>query len=114
MIDSILTSVKKDLGITEDYTHFDDDIIAAINGSFAVLTQMGAGPVEGFAITDSSSVWSDFTTEVLTQSLVRSYVPKKVKLMFDPPTSSGAIDALKQVIAELEWRINSSVDFKKD
>ena len=43
-MDSILTSIKKLLGITEEYEHFDQDIIMHINSVFSVLTQLGVGP----------------------------------------------------------------------
>ena len=45
-MDSILTSIKKLLGIAEEYTQFDVDIIKHINTVFMILTQMGVGPPE--------------------------------------------------------------------
>lgn len=39
--ESVLTSVKKLLGIDEGYTHFDADIVMHINSAFSILTQMG-------------------------------------------------------------------------
>ena len=110
MNDSILTSVKKDLGITEEYTHFDADIIMGINTAFSILTQLGVGPVEGFSISDSSSTWSDFLSDMSRMEMVKSYVSKKTKLFFDPPTSSSVMEALNSVISELEWRLNVAVD----
>ena len=44
MEESILTSIKKLLGITEDYEQFDTDIIIHINSVFMILTQIGVGP----------------------------------------------------------------------
>ena len=41
--ESILTSVKKLLGIDESYTHFDADLIMHINSVFSILGQMGVG-----------------------------------------------------------------------
>ena len=46
--DSILTSVKKLLGITEECTDFDADLIMHINSVLMILTQIGVGPSEGF------------------------------------------------------------------
>lgn len=37
MMDSILTSVKKLLGIDESYEHFDADIIMHINSALVIL-----------------------------------------------------------------------------
>lgn len=109
-MESILNSIKKLLGVSEEYTHFDADIIIHINSAFSVLTQLGAGPSEGFSISDSSKVWSDFISDMAKIEMVKSYVFLKVKLIFDPPSSSAAIDAIKTQISEYEWRIQVAVD----
>ena len=85
--DSILTSIKKLLGIDADYKHFDSDIIMHINSVFSILTQMGVGPVNGFSVSGDGEKWSDFTEEPNKFSLVKSYMHLKVKLLFDPPSS---------------------------
>lgn len=108
---SILTSIKKLLGIEETFTHFDPDIIVGVNTAFSILTQLGAGPTTGFSISDKTKVWSDFIPDVAnTHELIKSYIHLKVKLLFDPPTSSAVIEALNKQISELEWRINILVD----
>lgn len=114
-MDSILTSVKKDLGITEDYEHFDPDLIMDINAVFMVLNQLGVGPKEGFAISDKTSVWTDFMEDGPVLKGVAKYVSMKVKLMFDTSTMTSAMmDALNKQIAEFEWRLNVAVDPKKE
>lgn len=105
---SILTSIKKLLGIDEEYNHFDADIIMHINSVLFILTQIGVGPSEGFVITGEDETWEDFMPEealVKAQS-VKTYIYLKVRLIFDPPTSSTAMTAMKDLIAELEWRLN--------
>ena len=109
-MDSILTSIKKLLGITEEYEHFDQDIIMHINSAFMILNQLGVGPEEGFSIRDKSSTWDEFIPEGSNLEAVKTYVHLKVKLMFDPPLSSTVIEAIKSQINELEWRLNVSVD----
>lgn len=110
-MDSILTSVKKVCGMTEDYTHFDDDMIMHINMVFMILTQIGIGPEEGFSIKDKFSLWSDFIPEDdLRFEGVKTYVAQKTKIVFDPPTSSSVMQALKDSIAELEWRLNIAAE----
>ena len=109
-MDSILTSVKKQLGIAEDYEHFDPDIIMHINSVFSILNQLGVGPPEGFSISDETSVWTDFIGDSRKLELVKTYVYLKLRLIFDPPTSSAVMDAFKENIAELEWRISVTVD----
>ena len=49
-MDSILTSVKKLLGLAEGYTAFDADLIMHINSVLMILNQMGVGPEKTFAI----------------------------------------------------------------
>jgi hypothetical protein len=109
-MESILTSIKKMLGIVEEYTHFDADLIMHINSVFAILTQIGVGPSEGFSIKDESSVWEDFVPENSKLELIKSYTYMKVKLLFDPPLSSSVIESMNRIISELEWRIQVAAD----
>ena len=113
-MESILTSIKKLLGIDEEYTHFDADIIMHINSVLMVLTQLGVGPETGFVIEEDTSTWADFVPEVNAAQLhaIKSYVYMKVKLMFGPPLSSAVIEAMNRQIAEFEWRLNVAVDPK--
>lgn len=110
LIESILTSIKKMIGITEDDTHFDSEIIIHINTAFVVLTQLGAGPPEGFTIQDKNSVWSDFLADNKRLEFVKSFVYLKVKLIFDPPLSSAVIESINRTVEELEWRIMVEID----
>lgn len=112
MEESILTSIKKLLGITKDYKHFDTDIIMHINTVFMILTQLGVGPKEGFMIEDDSSTWDEFIKDATKFKAVETYVYLKVKLVFDPPLSSAVMEANKQMINELEWRLNVEAESK--
>ena len=105
-MESILTSIKKLLGISEEYDHFDPDIIMCINTAFSILTQLGVGPSEGFRIEDETSTWTDFLgTEVRMES-VKSYIHLKVKLLFDSTSLSSAyIESANRMISEMEWRL---------
>ena len=106
-MESILQSIKKLIGITEDYTHFDADIIIHINSVFMILNQLGIGPPNGFSILDGTSMWSDFLPEDNKNfEAAKTYMYLKIKLIFDPPMSSAVIEAMKQMISELEWRLN--------
>lgn len=111
-MESILTSIKKLLGLNEDYTQFDEDIIMHINTVFLNLTQLGVGPKNGFIIEDDSSVWSDFVDIDDNTQLhaIKTYIYLKVKLVFDPPLSSSVVESMNRMIAELEWRLNVVVD----
>jgi len=112
MNESILTSIKKLLGITEEYTHFDADIIMHINSVFMILMQLGIGPTDGFSISDDSAVWSDFLSDATWLESVKSYVYLKVKLVFDPPQSGTVIGSIEKLIAEFEWRCQEEQDFR--
>ena len=110
MDESILTSIKKLLGIPEDYEHFDQDIIIHINSVFMMLNQLGVGPTEEFTITDKTAVWSDFISDNKKFESVKTYVYMKVRLLFDPPLSSAVMDCINKVINELEWRLNVAAE----
>ena len=110
MENSILTSIKKMLGVAEDYTEFDEDIMTHINSVFLNLTQLGVGPEEGFMIEDDTAVWEDFIDDSIKLQAVKTYMYLKVKLLFDPPLSSSVTESFTRMIAELEWRLNVAVD----
>lgn len=109
-MDSILTSIKKMLGISEDYTQFDADLIMHINSVFLNLTQLGIGPASGFTIEDETTEWTDFINNNAQLQAVKSYIYLKVKLLFDPPLSSAVIESTNRMIAELEWRLNVAAE----
>ena len=110
MQESILTSIKKLLGISEEYEHFDVDIIMHINSVLMILTQMGVGPTEGYSITGKYETWSDYLSDESRYQAVKSYMHHKVKLLFDPPTSSAVMEATNRIISELEWRLNIAAE----
>lgn len=110
---SILTSVKKLLGIDDEYKHFDVDIIIHINSVFAVLTQLGVGPSEGFSIIDEYATWDEYFQDGPHLEMVKTYMYMKVRLMFDPPTASSVLSAMERQITELEWRLNFTAEVNK-
>lgn len=108
--ESILTSIKKLLGIEETYDQFDPDLIMDINAVFMILNQLGIGPADCFSISDKTSNWVDFLGTDLTKlPVVKPYISTKVRLMFDPPTSSAVIDEMNKLINEYEWRLTITV-----
>lgn len=104
-MESILTSIKKLLGIAEENSDFDADVIIHINSALMILTQLGLGPKNGFSIRDDQALWSDFIPDDARLDAVRSYVYLKVRTLFDPPQSSVLLDAIKQNLSEMEWRL---------
>jgi hypothetical protein len=106
MESSILTSTKKTLGITKDYTAFDLDIITHINAVFAILFQFGIGQVDGFMIEDDNATWDEFEVPQHQLNLIRTLMFLRVRLLFDPPTTSFLLEAMNKQISELEWRLS--------
>lgn len=103
---SILISIKKLLGISKDYSAFDQDIIMHINSVFMILNQLGIGPEKGYFINDADDAWSEFINDDDDLNAIKSYMYLKVKLLFDPPINGTVMEATKQQISELEWRLN--------
>lgn len=106
-MDSILSSVKKLLGISQEYTHFDRDLIIHINTVLSILTQLGVGPQNGFTITGSDEMWNDFMDDSPLLEVTKNYIYLKVKQLFDPPTSSAVAESTKRLCDEMEWRITN-------
>ena len=102
---SILLSVKKDLGISLEDEYFDPDLIMHINSALSVLAQLGVGPSSGFFISDETTTWNDFIGNDPLLNLVKTYVSKKVKVVFDPPNTGPLSEALNKTLSEMEWRI---------
>lgn len=110
-MESILTSIKKLLGVTAEYEQFDDDIIMHINSVFMDLNQLGVGPSEGFVIQDEEAYWTDFVNDELTLQAVKSYMYLRVKILFDSASiGSATLAAYERQIAQWEWRLNVAVE----
>jgi hypothetical protein len=103
---SILDSVKKTLGIDIANTAFDSDLILHINSVITILTDLGIGPSDGFTVTSSFDTWATLLGATSQLNSVKSYVYLRVRMLFDPPTTSYLIEAMKQQIQEFEWRLN--------
>lgn len=111
MTESILTSIKKMLGIAEEYKHFDADIIIHINSAFFVLHQIGLGD-ERFKISSEEEQWSNFIEPLKGINLegIKTYIYERVRLVFDPPTNSSLFNAYKEDIKEFEWRLQIEME----
>lgn len=111
-MESILTSVKKLLGIAEECEDFDADVVMYINSALFALTQMGVGPGSGFYITGKEETWEQFIPDPVKAAAAKAYVAVKVRLLgFDVPQSSTTMEALKNTATEMEWRLNAEFDY---
>lgn len=105
-MESILLSIKKNLGIEADYTHFDPDIIFHINTAFVTIKQLIEGMDTPFAIADATATWADVPVPIDALENIKSIIFYRVKLAFDPPTSSFLVDSIHRMSSEEEWRAN--------
>ena len=105
MIDSVLLSTKQMLGISPEDTSFDVNVIMSINTALTTLMDLGLTEVEDEIVTDDDMTWDDLLGGRTDIEYVKTYIYQKVKMIFDPPTSTAAIDAMQRSISELEWRI---------
>ena len=106
MTDSILDTTKQMLGIPVEETGFDVDIMTHINAVFSTLTQLGVGPEDGYMIDGNTTEWSDYLGTDPKLNSVKTYMVLRVRLMFDPPSTSFQIESFKGLAEELEWRLN--------
>lgn len=109
-MDSILTSIKKLLGIDEATTHFDSELIMHINAALMSANMLGVGPIAGFLITDKTAKWSDFIGTRTDLEAIKLYIYFKVRLVWDPPQMGYLVDSMVQQIQELEWKLNAQIE----
>ena len=102
---SILNDVKKVIGGDPTDPSFDTDLIMHINSIFGVLRQEGIGPTGGFRIYGDTEQWEDFTADDITLEMVKSLIYMRVRMIFDPPSSSLVAESFKELIKELETRL---------
>jgi hypothetical protein len=111
--DSIFVSIKKMLGLEDNYTPFDSDILVHINSALMTLTQLGIGPEEGFIVEDYSTTWGDFLTNKVMLGAVKNYVYTYVKMLFDAPSNSFVMESLKSKLEEMGWRLKVQAESVK-
>lgn len=107
MNESILLEIKKLLGFDATYTHFDEDIIVAINAAIGTLHQIGLGDFDSMPliVVDDSAKWSDLLENNSLLEMVRQYIYLTVRTTFDPPNSSAVLNAFLEMIKQYEFRI---------
>lgn len=111
--ESIIKSIKKMLNLADDYDPFDTEVIIHIRSVFSRLCQLGVGPAQGFPIADETVTWDAFLQGDSRYDSVKSYVYLRLRLLFDPPPTSFAIESFKEQIKEEEWRLNVQSEGEK-
>lgn len=110
MNESILSSIKSLLGIEDDYTVFDKDLILQINSAISVLYQLGLDTAKDYRVIDYQNNWSELIGDYNNIELVKTIIYLRTKKVFDPPQSQTVMSAIDSQIHELEWRLNIEVD----
>ena len=115
MEDSILKTVRHDAG-NLDYNcdAFDGQLIPLINEAFSDLWQIKIGPARGFAISGTTEIWDDFTTDIIALGWVKSYINATVRMAFDPAASSFVQDSIKKRAEECFERLHAYVDASEE
>ena len=103
--ESILRSIKKLLGVGDDYDAFDTDIVIAINSALSTLHQLGVGPETAFTVSNNSTTWSDFLGTATNLDAARSYVYITARLLFDPPQNAFLVRSLEALREEYTFRL---------
>jgi len=112
-LNSILTSIKKILGIEEEYEHFDKDLIIHINSIFMTLNQLSIGPENGFKIKDKTETWDSFLEDRTDLEAIKTYMAQKIRLIFDPPQMGYLVESINKQCQESEWRLNIQAEGKE-
>lgn len=110
MNDSILTSIKKLLGIQAEMTHFDEDVLVGINLAINTLSQIGLESAKNFVVNGVEELWSDFVSDHDILSTVKTYIHLKVKMVFDPTNGTVVSQSYENMIKECEWRIRHHIE----
>lgn len=113
--ESILKSIRKLIGPEDDYTHFDPDITIHINAAINRLYQLGLDSAKGFRVTSEVETWEDlFGSDEEVIDMCKTFIYYKVKMGFDPPSSSIAVDAINKEIDKQEWLINVWIESNRE
>ena len=80
------------------------------NSVVSTLRQLGLSIPADFYVENDVQTWQNLLGEFRDLDLVKSYMAMKVRLMFDPPSSSFGLASMTEMVTELEWRINVLTD----
>jgi hypothetical protein len=103
-MNKILKSTKELLGVPDEVTDFDSQLVIFINMVLVTLNQFGVGEAN-YQTTLTDGDLEDFIPgDEGIHSSVQMYIFFKVRLLFDPPSTGYVLAALEKAIAEQEWR----------
>lgn len=97
----ILNDIKDYLNIN-DTDVFDNELLLLCNSALGSLKQIGAITFNNEV--DKDTLWDSLKVRSDLISFVKQYLYAKIRIAFDPPASSMAMEALKNIVSETEWR----------
>ena len=108
---SILGDIKSSLGVSVDIDEYDRDIILHLNSTLSKLFQIAGGPSGTVPqVLDDTTEWDKVIDAGNETAMIRSYIYLSIRLLFDPPTTSFAINSMREQQQEFEWRIRELED----
>lgn len=110
MEQSILKDIKRQLGVGEECSAFDNDLILLINSTFSKIFQIGFGTTP-YSISSDTNTWNEIIDDNSEYLFIKEYLYLSVRMAFDPPSNSFLCDVIKERIKELEWRLHSYVNY---
>ena len=110
MEQSILKSTKEILGLPAAVSAFDLTVTTHVNSALSSLAQLGVGPAGGVHIEDDTTNWDALAVTSDLLDLAKVYVFLKVKSLFDPPATGFLVQAMKEQLAEYEWRLTKAAE----
>ena len=115
MFGNVITDVKQMVGASIYDDSFDVNIVISINSALAVLSDIGISEVDDVSLKIGDTMtWDELLDGRSDIEYIKSYIYLKVKMLFDPPSSSALLDAYNRQIAEFEWRLNTKQSAKKE
>ena len=96
--DSILDITKCECNVAPDDDSFDTVLITYINSVIFNLSQIGVIPSSTYTVTSKTDTWTDLGVSNEVLGAVKTYLPKKVHMAFDAPSSTNMYNALDSLI----------------
>lgn len=107
---SILQEVREVLVGDVTDTSFDKELMFNINMALNFLWQLGVPKAKDLRIKDETATWDDLIGDRCDLEQVKEYITLKTKTLFDPPSAGFVLEQYNKQLAELEYRINITVD----
>lgn len=107
-MNTILEDVRKVIGGGLIDHYFDEQICMHINTEIFTLDQLGV--VINHVVVNDETKWTEVIPDIKEFEAIKTWLGLKVRLIFDPPTSSYVMESITSNLNELEFRIQTKAD----